>query len=62
VHRHWPYPVEGVVWPKVTEVRHLEIGFRSIDLGSPARYVQVPSAALMLTEDENIVDINLAVQ
>ena len=62
VHWHWPYPFEGVLRPKVTEVQRIEIGFRTTDPGPPARYAQIPSEALMLTGDENIIDINLAVQ
>jgi membrane protease subunit HflK len=62
VHWHWPYPIERVLRPKVTEVQRLEIGFRTVDPGPPARYTQMASEALMLTGDENIIDINLAVQ
>src|SRR5919109_382286 len=62
VHWHWPYPFEQVLRPKVTEVQRIEIGFRTIDPGPPARYAQVASEALMLTGDENIIDINLVVQ
>jgi membrane protease subunit HflK len=56
-HWHWPYPLETVLRPKVTEVQRVEIGFRSIDAGPPARYADVPSESLMLTGDENIIDI-----
>jgi membrane protease subunit HflK len=61
-HWHWPYPLEAVLRPKVTEVQRVEIGFRSIDAGPPARYADVPSESLMLTGDENIIDIDLVVQ
>lgn len=61
-HWHWPYPVETVLRPKVTEVQRLEIGFRTIDPGPPARYADVASESLMLTGDENIIDIDLVVQ
>jgi membrane protease subunit HflK len=61
-HWHWPYPLEAVLRPKVTEVQRAEIGFRSIDPGPPARYADVASESLMLTGDENIIDIDLVVQ
>ncbi|RTZ92387.1 MAG: FtsH protease activity modulator HflK [Deltaproteobacteria bacterium] len=61
-HFHIPYPVETVVKPKVTEVKRIEIGFRTIDAGPPARYRSVPKESLMLTGDENIVDMDLIVQ
>jgi modulator of FtsH protease HflK len=62
IHWHWPYPFEAVLRPKVTEVQRVEIGFRSIDSGPPARYADVASESLMLTGDENIIDIDLVVQ
>jgi membrane protease subunit HflK len=61
-HWHWPYPVETVLRPKVTEVQRVEIGFRTIDPGPPARFADVASESLMLTGDENIIDIDLVVQ
>jgi modulator of FtsH protease HflK len=61
-HWHWPYPLEAVLRPKVTEVQRVEIGFRTIDSGPPARYADVASESLMLTGDENIIDIDLVVQ
>jgi len=61
-HWHLPYPLEATLRPKVTEVQRVEIGFRSIDPGPPARYADVASESLMLTGDENIIDIDLVVQ
>jgi len=61
-HWHWPYPLETVMRPKVTEVQRVELGFRTIDPGPPARYADVASESLMLTGDENIIDIDLVVQ
>lgn len=61
-HFHIPYPVETVLKPNVTEVRRIEIGFRTIEPGPPARYRDVPKESLMLTGDANIVDLNLIVQ
>ncbi len=61
-HYHLPYPIESVEKPKVTQVRRFEIGFRTITPGPPPRYRSVPVEALMLTGDENIVDIQFIVQ
>ena len=59
---HMPYPIETVYTPKVTEVKRIELGFRTIDPGPPARYAERPQESLMLTGDENIVDIDMIVQ
>lgn len=62
INYRFPYPFESVYTPKVTEVKRVEIGFRTIDPGPPARYADRPPESLMLTGDENIVDIDLIVQ
>ena len=54
--------IEKVDTPKVQEVKRIEIGFRTIKQGPPAVYRDVPEEALMLTGDENIIDVNLSVQ
>lgn len=59
---HLPYPIETVETPQVTEVKRVEIGFRTRYPGPPASIDQIPVESLMLTGDENIVDINLIVQ
>ena len=59
---HLPFPVESVETPKVTEVKRVEIGFRTIYQGPPSRYEDMPEESLMLTGDENIVDVELVVQ
>ena len=59
---HLPYPIETVVTPAITQVKRVEIGFRTISLGPPARYREVPAEALMLTGDENIVSAQAIVQ
>lgn len=59
---HLPYPIETVVTPAVTQVKRVEIGFRTISFGPPARYREIPIEALMLTGDENIVSANAIVQ
>jgi len=62
VHFKLPWPIEEVQKPKVTEVKRIEIGFRTIDPGPPARYREVPEESLMLTGDLNIVSSEFIVQ
>src|SRR5215467_12967957 len=60
---HLPAPIEKVLTPSVTRVNRTEIGWRSAE-GATARgggTRQVGEEALMLTGDENIVDINFTV-
>ncbi len=60
LHWHMPFPIETVEVVDVLQVRSEEVGYRSgIGGRAPAT---VPRESLMLTEDENIVDIRLAVQ
>ncbi|MCD6430239.1 MAG: FtsH protease activity modulator HflK [Deltaproteobacteria bacterium] len=61
-HWHLPKPIETVLKPKVTQVKRLEIGFRSLSTGPPARYQLVPRESMMLTGDENIVNAQFIVQ
>ncbi|MDH5301859.1 MAG: FtsH protease activity modulator HflK [Gammaproteobacteria bacterium] len=59
-HWHLPFPFERVEVVDVEQNRTVEIGFRE-NSGSH-RLVTIPQEALMLTQDENIVDIKFAVQ
>src|SRR5438309_9034064 len=56
---HLPSPIETVLTPSVTRVNRTEIGYRSGEsrTSGGAR----PEEALMLTGDENIIDINFTV-
>ncbi|MBT7083666.1 MAG: FtsH protease activity modulator HflK, partial [Candidatus Marinimicrobia bacterium] len=56
---HFPYPIETVKTPKVTEVKRIEIGFRSVGKN---QYQTVERESMMLTGDENIVDAEMIVQ
>ena len=56
---HFPYPIEQVNTPAVTEVKRIEIGFRTLRNG---QYRTVEKESLMLTGDENIVDAEMIVQ
>ncbi|MDR0529705.1 MAG: FtsH protease activity modulator HflK [Zoogloeaceae bacterium] len=51
-----PYPIETQEIVNLTGVRTLEIGYRGSDKN------KVPKEALMLTDDENIIDIQFSVQ
>jgi membrane protease subunit HflK len=59
---HLPYPVETVLTPKALQVRKIDIGMRIVDdqrRGTTVR--DVPEESLMLTGDENIVDVDFSV-
>ena len=60
---HIPYPVETVLTPKVTKVNRMDVGFRAeTDSGfSTGGVADVPEESLMLTGDENIVNIDFSV-
>jgi membrane protease subunit HflK len=55
---HWPSPIQQVDVVNVQAIRRIEVGFRT-ERGAAVR---VPTEALMLTGDENIVDAQLIVQ
>jgi len=59
LHFKYPSPIEHAATPKITQVRRAEIGFRAAQ-GRPTQ--SVPAESLMLTGDQNIVDMNLVVQ
>jgi membrane protease subunit HflK len=59
---HFPYPIETVLTPKALQVRKIDIGMRIVDdlrRGTTVR--DVPEESLMLTGDENIVDVDFSV-
>ena len=59
---HLPGPIETVITPKVTRVNRVDVGFRSVgDIGRNVPARDLPEESLMLTGDENIVDIDFAV-
>ncbi len=58
LHYHLPYPFESALTPSVTEVKRIEIGFRTVRGG----YTEVSEESLMLTGDENIVNAESIVQ
>ena len=61
---HFPFPIESVLTPKVTKVNRMDIGFRSerdSGFGQGGGVADVPEESLMLTGDENIVNIDFSV-
>jgi membrane protease subunit HflK len=60
---HLPYPVESVLTPKVTRVNRIDIGLRLIEdpRRSAPQMRDVPEESLMLTGDENIVDVDVSI-
>jgi membrane protease subunit HflK len=60
LHFRLPYPIEEVRLPKVTRQNIIEIGMRTA-LGTRAGTRDVPEESLMLTGDENIVDVDFVV-
>jgi modulator of FtsH protease HflK len=59
---HLPYPIETALTPQALRVNKLDIGMRPVDdlrRGSSVR--DVPEESLMLTGDENIVDVDFSV-
>ncbi len=62
LHYRLPYPVEEVYLPQVTRQRITEIGMRSNAVGrTRAAASDVREESLMLTGDENIVDVDFVV-
>ncbi|HEY1505389.1 MAG TPA: FtsH protease activity modulator HflK [Stellaceae bacterium] len=56
---HLPSPIEEALTPTVTRVNRIEVGYRTNQ--AVGRTTEVPEESLMLTGDENIVDINFTV-
>ena len=63
-----PYPIDQVDLPNVTRIRTVEVGMRGTQFDRFGRRVRgggerdVPEESLMLTGDENIVDVDFIVQ
>ena len=59
---HLPYPIETALTPKALRVNKIDIGMRQVDTGSRSPVLrEVPEESLMLSGDENIVDVNFSV-
>jgi modulator of FtsH protease HflK len=53
---HWPYPIETVEVVNIQNLRAIEVGHRN------SQKTKMKEESLMLTEDQNIVDVQFAVQ
>ena len=59
---HLPYPIETALTPKALRVNKIDIGMRvAADLRRGTTIRRVPEESLMLTGDENIVDVDFSV-
>src|SRR5690606_30518436 len=58
---HLPFPIETVLTPKVTVINRIDVGFGVDFAGRERRNVDFSRERLMLTGDENIVDIEFSV-
>ncbi len=59
---HLPYPIETVLTPPALRVNKTDVGIRAVEdtrRGSSVR--ELPEESLMLTGDENIVDVDFSV-
>lgn len=56
---HIPWPVENAQTLNITDERSVDIGFERLGRGDRTR--SIPQESLMLTGDENIIDINFSV-
>jgi len=57
-----PWPIETVETPKVTQENQINIGYgQTVDSNGQVTNQDVPEESLMLTGDENIVDVNFTV-
>jgi membrane protease subunit HflK len=59
---HLPYPIETALTPKALRINKIDIGMREISAGrGSSSEREVPEESLMLSGDENIVDVNFSV-
>ncbi len=61
---HWwfPAPIGYVYKPQVTQINVIQIGYRSNPAGTQMTRQNVPQESLMLTGDQNIIDLKFQVQ
>jgi modulator of FtsH protease HflK len=62
LHIRFPYPIETVLRPNVEKENQINVGFRTDgDNNRSTPVADIPQESMMLTGDENIVDIDFAV-
>ncbi len=59
---HLPYPIETVIRPSVERINSIDIGFRAVGQATRSGTRDVEEESLMLTGDQNIIDIDFTVQ
>lgn len=59
---HLPYPIETVETPSVERVHKIDIGFQAFGTGDTRSIRDIEQESLMLTGDQNIIDIDFTVQ
>ena len=59
---HWPYPIETVERPSVEKISSIDVGFQALATGNRAGKRDIEEESLMLTGDQNIIDIDFTVQ
>ncbi|MYB76824.1 MAG: FtsH protease activity modulator HflK [Chloroflexi bacterium] len=62
VNYHLPWPIQNVVIVDIANVRRAEIGQRTVSVQGSQETRRILEEALMLTADENIVEVGLLVQ
>ncbi len=65
LHWHLPAPIETVEKEALKEIRTIEIGYKTTKMGSQdeySEYISVPTESRMLTQDENMVDLETVIQ
>ena len=62
LHWHLPYPIETAITPQVDQVRQIDVGFQRRGDGGSAGKIDRAEESLMLTGDQNIIDIDFTVQ
>jgi membrane protease subunit HflK len=59
---HLPYPIESALTPKALRVNKIDVGMRLVeDIRRGTTMRDIPEESLMLTGDENIVDVDFSV-
>jgi membrane protease subunit HflK len=58
---HLPYPIESALTPKALRVNKIDVGMRVVEGRSGPTIRDLPEESLMLTGDENIVDVDFSV-
>jgi membrane protease subunit HflK len=59
---HLPYPIETVERPSVEKISQIDVGFQTLGTGDRAGKRDVKEESLVLTGDQNIIDIDFTVQ